>query len=133
MNIKEGLLYTREHEWIAVDGDQGYVGITDYAQHQLGDIVFVEIPEIDLRINLGESIAVIESVKAAATVFSPVTGTVIKINEELEESPELLNEEPYENYIAVLSINDKNELIQLMNASDYASFCRVLEEEGEEK
>ena len=131
MSIKKGLLYSLEHDWINVDGDKAFIGITDYAQESLGDIVFIELPEIGLEIAIGDSIAVIESVKAAATVFSPVSGRIIAINEELEESPELLNDDPYGNHIVVLEFNDQNEFEQLKNASEYLAFCQALEEGGE--
>lgn len=123
MNIPKDLLYTSEHEWIRVDGDQVYLGITDYAQHHLGDIVFVELPELDTEVVNGDSIAVVESVKAVSSVYSPVSGTVVKNNEELEDSPELLNEDPYTNHIAVINISNPNELEHLMSPADYEAFC----------
>lgn len=123
MNIPKDLLYTSEHEWIRVDGDQVYLGITDYAQHHLGDIVFVELPELDSEVVTGDSIAVVESVKAVSSVYSPVSGTVVENNEELEDSPELLNEDPYTNHIAVININNPDELKDLMSPTDYEAFC----------
>lgn len=123
MNIPNDLLYTSEHEWIRVDGEQAYLGITDYAQHHLGDIVFVELPEIDAEVSSGESIAVVESVKAVSSVYSPVTGTVVENNEELEDSPELINEDPYANHIAIISISNPDELNELMSPDAYAAFC----------
>jgi len=123
MNIPKDLLYTSEHEWIRVDGDQVYLGITDYAQHHLGDIVFVELPELDAEVISGDSIAVVESVKAVSSVYSPVGGTVVENNEELEDSPELLNEDPYTNHIAVININNPDELEDLMSPAAYEAFC----------
>lgn len=123
MNIPKDLLYTSEHEWIKVDGNQVYLGITDYAQHHLGDIVFVELPELDTEVDTGDSIAVVESVKAVSSVYSPVSGTVVENNEELEDSPELLNEDPYTNHIAVINISNPDELEDLMSPADYESFC----------
>ena len=123
MNIPKNLLYTSEHEWIRVDGDQVYLGITDYAQHHLGDIVFVELPELDTEIVSGDSIAVVESVKAVSSVYSPVSGTVVENNEELEDSPELLNEDPYTNHIVVISISNPDELKDLMSPAAYEAFC----------
>jgi len=123
MNIPKDLLYTSEHEWIRVEGDQVYLGITDYAQHHLGDIVFVELPELDTEVVSGDSIAVVESVKAVSSVYSPVSGTVVENNEELEDSPELLNEDPYTNHIAVINISNPDELEDLMSPADYESFC----------
>ncbi|MBP8819700.1 MAG: glycine cleavage system protein GcvH [Syntrophomonadaceae bacterium] len=123
MNIPKDLLYTSEHEWIRVDGDQVYLGITDYAQHHLGDIVFVELPELDTEVVSGDSIAVVESVKAVSSVYSPVSGTVVENNEELEDSPELLNEDPYTNHIAVINISNPDELEDLMSPAAYEAFC----------
>jgi glycine cleavage system H protein len=123
MNIPKDLLYTSEHEWIKVDGNQVYLGITDYAQHHLGDIVFVELPELDTEVDTGDSIAVVESVKAVSSVYSPVSGTVVENNEELEDSPELLNEDPYTNHIAVINISNPDELEDLMSSADYEAFC----------
>lgn len=123
MNIPKDLLYTSEHEWIKVDDDQVYLGITDYAQHHLGDIVFVELPELDTEVVTGDSIAVVESVKAVSSVYSPVSGMVVENNEELEDSPELLNEDPYTNHIAVINISNPDELEDLMSPADYEAFC----------
>jgi glycine cleavage system H protein len=131
MNIPNDLLYTNEHEWIRVNGEQAYLGITDFAQHHLGDIVFVELPEPDTEISVGESIAVVESVKAVSSVYSPVTGMVTENNEELENSPELLNEDPYANHIAVISISNPDELNSLMSPEAYAAFCAQQEQEEE--
>lgn len=124
MNTPKELLYTTDHEWVKVDGDKAYMGITDYAQHHMGDIVFVELPEVDAEVALGESIAVVESVKAVSSVFSPVSGTIIEANEELEESPETLNEDPYGKYIAVISLSNKDELNELMSAEAYEKLCQ---------
>lgn len=123
MNIPNDLLYTEEHEWIRVKGEQAYLGITDFAQHHLGDIVFVELPELDTEVSQGESIAVVESVKAVSSVYSPISGTVAENNEELEDSPELLNQEPYANHIAIISISNRDELDALMSPEAYAAFC----------
>ncbi|NLX02263.1 MAG: glycine cleavage system protein GcvH [Syntrophomonadaceae bacterium] len=123
MNIPKNLLYTSEHEWIRVDGDQVYLGITDFAQHHLGDIVFVELPELDTEVVSGDSIAVVESVKAVSSVYSPVSGTVVENNEELEDSPELLNEDPYTNHIAVINIDNPDQLEDLMSPAAYEAFC----------
>ncbi|KUG02401.1 glycine cleavage system h protein [hydrocarbon metagenome] len=127
MNIPKKLLYTNEHEWIKVDGDKGHIGITDYAQHHLGDIVFVELPEIGEEVGMGESMGVIESVKAVATLFSPAGGRVIEVNEELEEAPELLNEDPYGNWIAIIELSDSGDLEKLMSPEEYTAFCENLD------
>ncbi|HHV16805.1 MAG TPA: glycine cleavage system protein GcvH [Gelria sp.] len=123
MEVPKDLLYTTEHEWIRVEGEQVYLGITDYAQDQLGDIVFVELPELETEVITGDAIAVVESVKAVSSVYSPVSGTVVESNIELEDLPELLNEEPYSNHIAVINISDPDELEDLMSPADYEAFC----------
>ncbi|MDD2586074.1 MAG: glycine cleavage system protein GcvH [Syntrophomonadaceae bacterium] len=124
MNIPKELLYTNDHEWLKVDGDKAYIGITDYAQHSMGDIVFVELPEVDTEIAVGESLVVIESVKAVSSVFSPISGTILEANEELEESPESLNEDPYTNYIVAITISNKEELKELLSADEYEKICK---------
>lgn len=121
--IKEGLYYSEDHEWVRVDGEKAYIGITDYAQHQLGDIVFVELPDLDSEFEAGESIGVIESVKAVSDMHTPVSGMVTAFNEGLEDTPELLNIDPYGRYIAVIKINDKTELEKLMQPKEYADYC----------
>ncbi len=123
MKVIQGLYYSKEHEWVRVDGDKAYVGITDHAQHALGDIVFVELPEVDTEVKKEEVLGVVESVKAASDMFTPISGTVLEVNENLDDSPELLNQEPYENYVAVLSMSDKSELDELMNSEEYIQFC----------
>jgi glycine cleavage system H protein len=128
VKIPEDLLYSREHEWIRIEGDIGSIGITDYAQHHLGDIVFVELPDLDLEVDQGDPLVVIESVKAVASIFSPAAGTVTAVNEELETSPELLNEDPYENWIARIEISDAGIRQDLMSAQDYAAFCQSQED-----
>lgn len=128
MNTPNDLMYTRNHEWVRVEDDRAYIGITDYAQHNLGDIVFVEIPEVDMEVVADDSIAVVESVKAVSSVFTPISGTILEANEELETSPELLNEDPYENWIGVISIDDPSELDELMTADQYDEFCAQLDE-----
>src|SRR5690606_10901571 len=110
MNTPKDLKYTRNNEWIRVEDDRAYLGITDYAQHNLGDIVFVEIPEVDMEVVADDSIAVVESVKAVSSIFTPISGTILEANEELESSPELLNDDPYENWIGIISVDDPSEL-----------------------
>ncbi len=96
MSVREGLLYTKSHEWVKMEGDTAWVGLTDFAQSELGNLVFVNLPEEDDTVVIGEAFADVESVKAVSDVFSPVSGTVVEINEELQDSPEKINEEPYE-------------------------------------
>lgn len=121
--IKEGLYYSLEHEWVRVDGEQATIGITDFAQHHLGDIVFVELPDLDGDFEAESSIGVIESVKAVSDMHTPVSGSVVAVNEGLEEAPESLNNDPYEEHIAVLKMSDKTELEKLMNSKEYAAYC----------
>ncbi len=121
--------YTKEHEWIKMEGETGTVGITDHAQKQLGDIVFVEVPELDTELEKGDEAASIESVKAVADVFSPVSGTVIGVNEALEDEPELVNKDAQgEGWLFKLRIEDKSELDGLMDAASYEKYLE--EEEG---
>lgn len=127
MKIPEDMLYSTEHEWVRVDGDKAYIGITDYAQDHLGDIVFVEMPELDEEIGAGDQIGVIESVKAVSEMFSPVGGTIININDELESSPELLNQDPYTNYIVIVAMNNPDDLKSLLTPEKYAALCEEAE------
>mgnify|MGYP000880148263 CR=1 FL=1 len=120
----DNYLYSRTHEWVRVEGEKAYIGITDYAQHHLGDIVFVEMPELDVELKAGEQLAVIESVKTVETVFAPLSGKVIELNHSLEDSPELLNEAPFEQHIAVIAFSDGEELKNLLNAEAYAELCK---------
>jgi len=122
MNIPGDLKYTEGHEWIRVEGNVGYVGITDHAQHELGDIVYVELPEIDTEIESKEETTNIESVKAAAPVYSPVSGKIVKINEELEDNSELINSDAYAAYIFAVEMTDTSELDNLMDADAYKDF-----------
>lgn len=123
MKIVEGIYYSKDHEWIKVEGDEVYIGITDYAQHALGEVVYVEMPEIDDELNCGDAFGVIESVKAASDSYMPVSGTVVEINEELETTPQLLNSSPYDSWILKVKIGDSSELDNLMNHEDYNEFC----------
>ncbi|WP_375290528.1 glycine cleavage system protein GcvH [Qipengyuania sp.] len=119
--------YTDEHEWIDVDGDVATVGITDYAQEQLGDIVFVELPESGSEISKGKDAAVVESVKAASDVYAPISGEVTEANPALEDDPALVNSSPEdEGWFFKLTIADKAELEGLMDAKAYKSFCDSL-------
>ena len=124
MKVLDGLKYSAEHEWIKIDGNKAYIGITDYAQHSLGDIVFVEIPEVGSELNKGDVLSVVESVKAASDVYAPVSGKVAEVNEELADSPEKINEDPYESWIAVIEMSDLSEAAELMDAREYERFCQ---------
>jgi glycine cleavage system H protein len=123
MKVLEGLKYSKEHEWVKVEGDKAYIGITDYAQDSLGELVFVELPEMETEITEGEVLCVVESVKAASDVYSPISGVVVEINEELEDSPEKINEDPYGNWIAVIELSNPKEIDSLIDAKEYESFC----------
>lgn len=124
MKVEKGLLYTKDHEWVKVDGDAVYVGIADFAQSSLGDIVYVELPDEDDEVAAEDSLASVESVKAAAEVFSPVDGTIVEINEELEDDPGLVNAEPYKHWIAKIELSDKSQLDGLMNDEEYTEFLK---------
>jgi glycine cleavage system H protein len=121
--IVEGLYYTNTHEWVKVQDGFAYIGITDYAQESLGEIVFVELPEEESSLEAGEELGAIESVKAASDILSPVTGTIVEINDELEDSPELLNEDPYENWVVKMDLESESELHKLLNATEYKEIC----------
>ena len=122
MKVVKGLYYTKDHEWVKVDGDTALVGISDFAQHQLGDIVYVELPEVGDEFEKEEAFAAVESVKAASDVYLPVGGIVVEINEELMDDPALLNTDAFENWLVKIEVADKAELEELMNSEDYEKF-----------
>ena len=121
--VLEGLYYSESHEYVRVEGDFGYIGITDYAQNALGNVVYVDMPDVDDEVSAGEEFGAVESVKAASDLMSPVTGVVVEVNEALEDQPELINQDAYENWIIKVSIADKSELDSLMDAKAYEAFC----------
>lgn len=121
--VIEGLFYSESHEYVKVEGDFAYVGITDYAQHALGNVVYVDMPEIDDEVEADEDFGAVESVKAASDLISPVSGTVVEVNEALEDKPELLNEDAFENWIMKVQLSDKSELDALMDATAYEELC----------
>ena len=123
MSVREGLLYTKSHEWVKMEGDTAWVGLTDFAQSELGNLVFVNLPEEDDTVVIGEAFADVESVKAVSDVFSPVTGTVVEINEELQDSPEKINDEPYEAwFVKIADVTDKEEFL---SAAEYEAFLEA--------
>jgi len=123
----KGLLYTKDHEWVGIEGDIATVGITDYAQEQLGELVFVELPVIDKEVHAHDEIAIVESSKAASDVYSPVTGKVIKVNQELEARPELINEDCYKKgWIAKLQLTDPKAHEELMDTEQYKQYVAGL-------
>ena len=124
MKIVEGLKYSKNHEWVKVEGNLATIGITDYAQHALGDIVFVELPEIGDAIAKEDAFGVVESVKAASDIYLPVSGTVVKINEALVDEPELLNADAFENWMVCVEMDDPAQLDELMSATEYETICQ---------
>src|SRR5699024_1324268 len=121
MNLPENLLYSEEHEWIEkLDDNKVRIGITEFAQDELGDIVFVELPEEDDEVEVGESFGSVESVKTVSELYSPVTGTVLEVNEDLDDEPEAVNESPYEKaWMVVVELSDASELEPILTSADY--------------
>lgn len=122
-NVIEGLYYSESHEFVKVEGNFGFVGITDYAQHALGNVVYVDMPDVDDEVEAGEDFGAVESVKAASDLISPVSGTVVEVNEALEDEPELLNKDAFANWIIKVELSDKSELDNLMDAKAYEKHC----------
>ncbi len=123
MKTLKELFYSNDHEWVKMDGNKAYVGITDFAQHALGDIVFVELPEIDADFTIGDTFGVIESVKAASDMIIPISGRVIEINEAIVDNPVLVNDDCYENWMMLIEINNMEEIDELMNEEQYNEYC----------
>lgn len=122
--IIEGLFYSESHEFVRVEGKYGYIGITDYAQHALGNVVYVDMPETDDEVEAGEEFGAVESVKAASDLISPVSGVVVEVNDALDDEPELLNKDAFENWIIKVELTDKTELDNLMDAKAYEAYCK---------
>ena len=122
--VIEGVYYSESHEYVKVEGEYGYVGITDYAQHQLGNVVYVDMPEVDDDVTAGEEFGAVESVKAASDLISPISGTVVEINEVLEDEPEQINKDAFANWIMKVKLSDASELEGLMSASQYEEICK---------
>ncbi|MBR6129984.1 MAG: glycine cleavage system protein GcvH [Bacteroidaceae bacterium] len=121
--VIEGLYYSESHEYVRVEGNFGFIGISDYAQNALGNVVYVDMPDVDDEVSAGEEFGAVESVKAASDLIAPVTGVVLEVNEALEDQPELINQDAYENWIIKVELSDKTELDNLMDAKAYAEFC----------
>ena len=117
--IIDGLYYSESHEYVKVEGDFGFIGITDFAQHELGNVVYVDMPEVDDEVTAGEEFGAVESVKAASDLMCPVSGTVVEVNEALEDEPGLINKDAFENWIIKVELSDKSELDNLMDAAAY--------------
>lgn len=122
--VIEGLYYAETHEYVRIEGEYGYIGITDYAQNALGTVVYVDMPEIDEEVEAGEEFGAVESVKAASDLISPVSGVVVEVNDALADNPELVNADPYANWIIKVELSDNAELDNLLSAEDYDSFCK---------
>ncbi|RRD02030.1 glycine cleavage system protein GcvH [Prevotella sp. OH937_COT-195] len=123
--VIEGLYYSESHEYVKVEGNVAYIGITDYAQNALGNVVYVDMPEVDDEVEADEDFGAVESVKAASDLKSPVSGTVLEVNEVLEDKPESINEDAYANWIIKIELSDTAELDNLMSAEEYAKFCEA--------
>lgn len=121
--VIEGLYYSESHEYVKIEGEYGYIGITDYAQNALGNVVYVDMPDVDDDIEAGEEFGAVESVKAASDLIAPVSGTVVEVNEGLEDSPELVNQDAYANWIIKVRLSDIGDLDNLMDAAAYEEFC----------
>ena len=127
-NIPDGLLYSKEDEWVKVDGDQGTIGITDYAQDALSDIVYVELPDVGEAVAAEETFGVVDSVKAASDMYSPITGEITAVNEEILDVPETLNSDPYgDGWMVKIKLSDLTELEGLMDAAAYTAYCEERE------
>ena len=124
--VIEGLYYSESHEFVKVEGNFGYIGITDYAQNALGNVCYFDMPEVDDEVEAGEDFGAVESVKAASGLISPVSGTVIETNESLEDQPELINQDAFANWIIKVELSDNGELQNLMDAKAYEEFCKNL-------
>ena len=123
--VREGLRYTESHEWLKVQEDTTIIGITDYAQAELTDIVFVELPEIGKEIKKGEELCVVESVKSVSEIYSPISGNVVDVNKKLDDSPEIINESPYnDGWLVELEVKDKSELDSLLDAASYEKILK---------
>ncbi len=120
--IVDGLFYSEDHDWVKVEGGVATIGISDEAQHQLGEIVYVELPDVDSEISVGDDYGVVESVKAASDLHAPVSGKVIEVNEDLDDNPAALNEDAYANWIAKVELSDESEVEKLMDAKAYEEF-----------
>lgn len=120
MNIPEELLYTKEHEWTRIDDKVATIGITDYAQGELGDIVYVELPEVGTQVNQGDSFGTIEAVKAVSDLYAPLTGEVVEVNESLSDEPEKINQDPYsEGWMIKIKLSDESEKEELLDSAQY--------------
>lgn len=134
MDFPEGLKYSKEHEWVLVEDDVAIIGITEFAQGELGDIVFVELPEVGEKISKDDPFSSLESVKAVSDIFAPISGAVVEINDDLKENPEAINEDPYgDGWMIKVEMTDMDELKDLMSPEDYAEFIEQQKEEDDDE
>ena len=120
MKIPAELKYSHDHEWVKIEGKRARIGITDYAQSQLGDVVFVEVPTVDTNVTVGSGFSVVESVKAVSDIYAPVGGRIVEVNESLADTPEIINEDPYgEGWLVVIEIADEGDLGKLLSSEEY--------------
>jgi glycine cleavage system H protein len=124
MAYPAGFKYTKDHEWIELEGDRGTVGITDYAQQQLGDVVYVDLPEVGAKLKQGQSFGTIESVKAVSELYSPVAGEVAEVNTALKDKPEMINKDPHATWMVVLKLTDPGEVGALLDATQYQALLK---------
>ena len=122
--IAEGLLYSESHKWVKVDGNVAVIGVSDFAQEEMGDITYVDVPDVDDEIKAGEDFGALESVKASSELYSPVSGRVVEVNAEVEDSPELINEDPYSAWIIKVEMSDASELDALLSPEAYAEIAK---------
>jgi glycine cleavage system H protein len=133
MEVLKELRYSKEHEWVAVEDGIAWIGITDYAQEQLGDVVYVELPEVDTSVQKDEPFGVVESVKAVSDIFSPISGTIVQVNVDLQSSPEMVNDDPYgDAWMIRIQISEPEELQDLMDAEEYLAFVEQEQAEQQE-
>ncbi len=133
MEVLKELRYSKEHEWVAAEDGIAWIGITDYAQEQLGDVVYVELPEVDTSVQKDEPFGVVESVKAVSDIFSPISGTIVQVNVDLQSSPEMVNDDPYgDAWMIRIQISEPEELEDLMDAEEYLAFVEQEQAEQQE-
>ncbi len=124
METRPNLYYSKDHEWVRVEGELAYIGITDFAQNSLGSIVYIELPKVGKTFSQEQIFGVVESVKAASDLFTPLSGTVVEVNDTLVDSPELINENPYDNHMIVLRFDNADELNNLLDENQYEAFTK---------
>lgn len=122
MDVKKGLFFTNEHEWVLIEDDIAYIGISDFAQHQMGELVFVDLPEEGDELERGDAFGAVESVKAASDIYMPISGKIIEINEDVSDNPALVNEDAFENWLIKIKPTDLEELEDLMSSEKYEIF-----------